>query len=98
MLAACWQHAGNAPTLCLHRHVRGVPGTVCRLALDCQPEEKPEDGDFVRTVPGGSCYRIDRAWESSKTPYRFYLACTRLERDAVELGDPGVWSLHWYRR
>jgi hypothetical protein len=78
--------------------MRGVAGTTCGLSLDCSPGERPDAGDFVRTVPAGSCYRIDAARESRATPRRFYLTCTRLERDAVQLGEPGVWPLHWYRR
>ena len=74
----------------------GVPGTVCRLSYDC-PGDTPADGDFVRTA-AGSCYRIDAVRRSPRIPGRFYLTCTRLERDAVREGAPGVWPLFWYRR
>lgn len=47
-------------------------------------------GDFLRT-PAGSCYKIDRV--SGKTLY-----CTRLEREAVQVGEPGVHWWHWNAR
>lgn len=77
--------------------MRGVPGTVCRLSYDCG-DDRPEPGDFVRTVPRGSCYRIDHVKASPRLRGRFYLSCTRLDVDAVQLGEPGVWPLYWYRR
>ncbi len=73
------------------------PGSTCRLSYDCG-DRTPEPGDFVRTVPGGSCYRIDGVRQSPRIHGRFYLACTRLPRDAVQLDAPGVWDLTWYRR
>lgn len=72
------------------------PGTTCRLHYDCG-DGVPEPGDFVRT-PAGSCYRIDGVKPSRRTRGRFYLTCTRLERNAVQPDQPGVWPLHWYRR
>lgn len=45
------------------------------------------EGDFLRTA-AGSCYRIDVIRGRR-------LVCTRLERDAVHVGEPGVWSWAW---
>jgi hypothetical protein len=65
--------------------VAHAPGTTCTLHFKTWAGKPPEDGDFLRT-PAGSCYRIDRV--RGKT-----LHCTRLEHDAVRIGDPGV---HWW--
>lgn len=76
--------------------MRGVPGTSCTLFYDCD-HGRPDAGDFVRT-DAGSCYRIDAVRASPSRPHRSYLTVTRLERDAVRAGAPGVWSMRWHRR
>jgi hypothetical protein len=51
----------------------------------------PDEGDFLRT-PAGSCYRIDEVRPTrpgSKAIAMF--VCTRLEREAVEFDQEGVW-------
>lgn len=78
------------------RRVRGVPGTTCTLSYDCADGE-PVPGDFVRT-DAGSCYRIDAVRPSPTRPGRFYLSVMRLEHDAVQPQQDGVWPLRWYRR
>lgn len=83
--------------------MRGAPGTTCTLRVVAAGPPWPDDlaemvGDFLRTEPG-SCYRIDSfrpAREGSATVGSF--GCTRLDRDAVQLGDPGVWPLYWAPR
>lgn len=67
-----------------------APGTTCELRMDWWEGAQPVEGDFLRTG-AGSCYRIDRI--AGRT-----LHCTRLERDAVALGEPGVWRWSWSRR
>lgn len=58
----------------------------------------PEPGDFLRTE-SGSCYRIEKV-----RPARFGSAtlgsfvCTRLMKDAVQDGDPGVFRWHFATR
>lgn len=76
--------------------MRGVAGTTCTLSYDCE-DGTPASGDFVLTS-AGSCYRIDEVRPSARRASRFYLNVTRLEPDAVQPGEPGVWPLHWYRR
>lgn len=67
---------------------RGEPGTTCKLRVAWG--EVPPEGDILRTARG-SCYRIDRV--AGKT-----LHCTRLERNAVWPGEPGVWDWQWASR
>lgn len=64
-----------------------MPGTRCKLWVKRWDGPGPEEGDFLRT-PAGSCYQIERI--SGRT-----LHCVRLGRDAVALGEPGVWLWHW---
>jgi hypothetical protein len=81
-------------------------GTTCtiRYRIPADYAELPdiEPGDFLRTVPRGTCYRVDvaRPVKSTRWPgARCYaLTCTRLGRDAVQLGEPGVYSLVWDSR
>lgn len=83
--------------------MRGVPGTSCRITYDYRAPHHPEfdppvEGDFLRTE-AGSCYLIDEVRRSPKYPTtRVILTCTRLEPDAVQHGQEGVWSLYWHRR
>lgn len=73
------------------------PGSICTLSYDYEGPTPPEAGDFVLTRAGSS-YRIDTVRRSPTRPGRVYLGVTRLERNAVAEGDPGVWMLYWYRR
>lgn len=74
-----------------------APGTKARLYYDCGLHREPVVGDMVAT-PAGSCYLIDGVRRSRRRPERVYLDVTRLERDACEIGDEGVWPLFWYER
>jgi hypothetical protein len=68
------------------------PGTRCSLRVEWWDGPLPVEGDFLRT-PAGSCYRIVefvRARPGSKSLGR--LICERLERDAVQVGEPGVFK------
>lgn len=60
------------------------PGTTCRLRISYWDGERPVAGDFLRT-PSGTCYRIDRALPS-------VFEVTRLGKDAVQFGEPGVFT------
>jgi hypothetical protein len=71
------------------------PGSSCSLYVDT-PAEIVE-GDLIRTR-AGSCYVVDRARRSPSRPGRWLLRVTRLERDSVQAGDPGVTTLRWYPR
>lgn len=82
----------------------GEVGTTCRIRYripaDCN---QPEPGDFLRTVPRGTCYRIDEVHETPPRPqcpgWRcLSLLCMRLGLDAVQLGEPGVFDLVWDSR
>jgi hypothetical protein len=57
----------------------------------------PVAGDFLRS-PAGSCYLIEDVRPSPTIRGRAYLTVTKLERDAVQFGEPGVWPIHWHKR
>lgn len=84
----------------------GAVGTTCtiryRIPADMPEVPSLEDGDFLRTVSRGTCYRIDVAREVTSARWpgaRCYaLTCTRLGHDAVAFGEPGVFSLVWDSR
>lgn len=76
------------------------PGTVCRLGLDWWDGELPLPipGDFLRTA-SGTCYRIEEVRLARPGSKRIAtLVCTRLERDAVTDGAPGVWAWQFSAR
>lgn len=73
---------------------RGIPGTPARIAYDLDGSTPPVEGDTLRTA-AGTCYLIDEV-RPSPTRDRVYLRCTRLDRDAVAEGDPGVHPLYWH--
>lgn len=56
----------------------------------------PVEGDFLLTR-AGSCYRIDRVVEGRVKPVS-RLECTRLEKNAVAEGEPGVFMWGWWPR
>lgn len=74
------------------------PGTKVELRVYAWGDEWPEPGDFLRTEPG-SCYRIEKVKGA-----RFGAAslgtfvCIRLERDAVQFGEPGVFRWEFAKR
>jgi hypothetical protein len=77
--------------------VTSRPGTQCNMRVnwwDARPGEEgfPVEGDFLRTA-AGSCYLIDE-WRPSRPGSESLgtFLCTRLERDAVAFGDPGVFE------
>lgn len=72
-------------------------GTTCRLYYDCGPRAMPHEGDFIRT-PTGTCYQVLEARRSPSRPNRVNLKVMRLEKGAVEFGEPGVWPLYWHPR
>lgn len=84
----------------------GAVGTTCTIRYRIPAERADladlEIGDFLRTSARGTCYRIDavRLGRSTRWPgARCYtLTCTRLGRDAVAFGEPGVYSLVWDSR
>ena len=79
----------------------GAVGTEGRLRLDWDDTEHPVEGDLLRSVPGGSCYRILSLREGARTPAgwkRLNLTVLRLGRDAVAQGDDGVFLFRWHRR
>jgi hypothetical protein len=84
----------------------GEVGTTCKIRYRIEggdPDADPVEGDLLRTVPGGTCYRIDtvrRLPDDARWPgaRRFTLKCIRLGKDAVQLGEPGVYGLVWDSR
>lgn len=70
------------------------PGTTCGITYRVEHGEPPVEGDLLVTRAGSS-YRIDAARPIAGNPRRLRLRCTRLERHAVALGEPGVFSLAW---
>lgn len=77
------------------------PGTTCGIGPYTwhggDLAEPPGVGDFLRTR-AGSCYRIDSARTVGGDRHRFMFRVTRLERDAVQPGQPGVFDLYWNPR
>lgn len=74
------------------------PGSVVKLTVLAFDGELPEPGDFLRTA-AGSCYQVQEFKPSrpgSKSLGRF--VCMKLERDAVDRGDPGVFDWAFYSR
>lgn len=67
--------------------MRLVEGSTCVLRAYWWEDGRPEPGDFLRT-DRGMCYRIDK----------YVLRVTRLARDAVQAGEPGVWRWQWATR
>lgn len=69
---------------------RGV-GSPCTLRAYRWDGPDPVEGDFLRTA-AGSCYRIDSAKRAGPRAVRtlWVLRCTRLGKDAVQFGEPGV--------
>lgn len=78
--------------------MRGVAGTSCRIGCDYWDGELPVEGDFLITA-AGSCYRIDE-WRPSRpgSRRRGTFVCTRLEKNAVEVGQEGVFEIRWANR
>lgn len=60
--------------------------------------EAPEPGDFLRTA-AGSCYLIEAVRPTRPgSQSRYVLGVRRLERDAVQPGQPGVHAWEFYSR
>jgi hypothetical protein len=78
-------------------NLRG-PGTVCRLRCEFWRDVMPGEGDFLRTA-AGSCYRIEE-WRPARAGSKSLgvFVCTRLEKDAVQFGEPGVFVWAFARR
>lgn len=75
-----------------------LPGSVVQLTANYWDGPLPEDGDLLRTR-AGSCYRVDAVRLTRPgSRSRAVLTCTKLERDAVADGDPGVWRWTFGRR
>lgn len=68
------------------------PGTECTLRMSWDDSPLPVEGDFLRSVPGGSCYRVESVRRSGE---RWNMRVTRLGRDAVQIGDEGVFAFEW---
>lgn len=56
----------------------------------------PEEGDFLRT-DSGSCYLIDKIRPPKRGRAVAVFEVTRLGKDAVQFGDPGVWGWRFER-
>lgn len=72
--------------------MRGVVGSRCTLRAYEWEGPEPVEGDFLRT-DAGSCYRIDaiRIPDPARVvATKYVLTCTRLDKDAVQFGEPGV--------
>lgn len=79
----------------------GELGTTCGIGpyswFGQADEEPPGVGDFLRTRTG-TCYLITAARTIGGNRRRFMFECTRLGKDAVQLDEPGVYSLRWDSR
>lgn len=78
--------------------MRGVAGTLCSMSVlrGDWSGWLPVEGDFLLTA-AGSCYRIEEVRPGRDRPVG-RLICTRLERNAVAEGDPGVHLWEWAKR
>jgi hypothetical protein len=70
------------------------PGSEVTLTVNSWGGDVPRgelEGDFLRTA-AGSCYRIVE-WRPSRAGSRSLgrFRCVKLDRDAVQDGEPGVW-------
>lgn len=74
----------------------GPIGSPCRISYDGNGVELLP-GDILRSE-AGSCYLIDETRPSSRIPGRYNLRCTRMEKDAVSEGEPGVFPVFWNSR
>lgn len=77
-----------------------VPGTTCKLTIDFGAEysgKLPVDGDLLRSRTG-KCYLLNEVRESPSIAGRVNVRCTRLDVDAVQDGEPGVWPIEWHPR
>lgn len=74
-------------------------GTQTTLYMDWDGDS-PEEGDILRSHPGGSCYMIDELRElvPRSSPKRFRARCTRLGKDAALVGEDGVRLFVWHRQ
>jgi hypothetical protein len=73
-------------------------GATVRLRALWWDAVLPEEGDFLRTE-AGRCYQVNEVRPTrpgSKSVATF--VCTVLERDAVQMGEPGVWLWEYARR
>jgi hypothetical protein len=75
------------------------PGTTTTLYVNTwEGDEWPVEGDFLRT-DAGSCYRIDKVKPARfGSAHLFSLVVTRLEKDAVHAGAPGVFRWQFAQR
>jgi hypothetical protein len=64
-------------------------GTTAVFRCYWWPPEPPVEGDFLRT-DSGSCYRIDEIRGSDYDHIAYVFTVTRLGKNAVEPGAPGV--------
>lgn len=73
------------------------PGTQTTLWVHAWDGVWPEPGDFLRTPPG-ACYRIDevRGARFGSAALGSFVV-TRLDKDAVKLGQPGVFEWRFGR-
>lgn len=75
-------------------------GSQCTLWQDWPAGESPEEGDILRSHPGGSCYLLDEILgvreRGDRWRYRFRV--TRLGKDAAPADGDGVWLFTWNKR
>lgn len=77
-----------------------VVGSSGRLYIvwgDTPDDDRPVEGDFLRSHPAGSCYRIDEV-RPGRSPARVNYRVTRLGRDAVAADAEGVFLFSWLKR
>lgn len=73
-------------------------GTTCWLRAHHWVGELAVEGDFLRTR-NGSCYRILEVREGTGAGgVVANFKVERLDREAVEFGEPGVFEWRWNRR
>lgn len=69
-------------------------GTQTTLRMNHWEGDPPVEGDFLRTR-AGTCYQINEIHPSRSPRIIYRLRVTRLGKDAVQFGDPGVTMLVW---
>ncbi len=77
-----------------------VAGTSVKLTYtsdDLTPPWPPAEGDLLAS-PHGACYLIEQVRPSPSIKGRVLLRCTRLDKHACAIGEPGVWPAYGHRR
>lgn len=78
--------------------MRARLGAIVHLYSTSHDGWSLEEGDFLRTSTG-RCYKVEHVRQRQQgAGQRITMKCRVLEDDAVQEGEPGVWSWRWNSR